>query len=130
MNFILRNGKIRSNAIEHIMGLELSTLHEVVVRPFKDNRSKAQNRLYWKWIPYLADFCGDTNNKMHRELKGKFLGFDVDVIAGEVTKELRSSKGLKVDEFTNYLREVESLALDYGVNLPHPDDYNLAMGNR
>ena len=130
MNFILRDGKIRNNAIENIMALDLSELYEVNVQPFKDNRSKAQNRLYWKWIPYMADFCGYTNNKMHRELKGKFLGFDESVVAGFKTREVRSSKKLKVNEFTNYLQEIEELAQDYGVNLPHPEDYGLAMGAR
>ena len=37
------------------------------------------------------------------------------VVDGVATKELRSSKGLKVGEFTNYLQELEELALEYGV---------------
>lgn len=127
MKFILKDGKIRSNAVSYIMGLNLSEMYEITVELFKDSRSKAQNRLYWKWVPYIADHCGYTNNRMHRELKGKFLGFDEDIVAGVRAREVRSSKGLKVKEFTDYLKEVEALALEYGVILPHPEDYNYAM---
>jgi len=127
MNFILKNGNIRSNAIQHIMGLDLSQMYEVIVQPFKDSRSKAQNRLYWKWIPYLSDSCGNTNNQMHRILKAKFIGVDREVVDGVNIIELRSSKKLKVKEFANYLREVEALALEYNVTLPHPEDYHYAM---
>ena len=129
MNFILIDGQRRSTAVQYIMGLDIkyNQLYEVIVQPFKDNRSKAQNRLYWKWIPYLADHCGYTNNQMHRTLKAQFLGFDEDVVAGVATKEIKSSKKLKVKPFTNYLREIESLAIEYGVSLPHPDDYKYAM---
>lgn len=127
MNFILIDGRRRSNAIQHIMDLDISKLYEVIVQPFKDSRSKAQNRLYWMFIPYLADFCGYTNNQMHRVLKVKFIGVDKETIDGVEIVEPKSSKKLKVKEFANYLREVEALALEYNVTLPHPDDYNFAM---
>jgi len=127
MNFILIDGQRRSSAVQHIMGLDLTQLYEVIVQPFKDNRSKAQNRLYWKWVPYIADYSGETNNRMHKILKAMFLGFDEDVVAGVKIKEVRSSKKLKVKEFTNYLREIEGLASEYGVSLPHPEDYKFAM---
>lgn len=127
MNFILIDGRRRSNAIQHIMGLDLSELHEVAVKPFKDSRSKSQNRLYWMWIPYLADYCGYTNNQMHRVLKVKFIGTNKEIIDGVEIVEPKSSRKLKVKEFTNYLREIEALAIDYGITLPHPDIYNYAM---
>ena len=128
MNFILRDNNIRNNAIKFLMDLDISELYEVSVRLFKDSRSKAQNRLYWKWIPYLADHCGYTHNRMHTELKIRFLGTISEEIAGVLITEPKSSKKLKVKEFTNYLREVEEFANDYEIRLPHPEDlYNIAM---
>jgi len=127
MNFILTDGQSRRSAVQRIMELDLTKMYEVSVQPFKDNRSKAQNRLYWKWIPYLADYCGYTNNQMHRELKARFLGFDEDDVAGVKVKEIKSSKKLKIKEFSDYLREIEELALGYSVALPHPEDYHFAM---
>jgi hypothetical protein len=64
---------------------------------------------------------------MHKELKGRFLGFDEGVCCGRRTREVKSSKKLKVKEFANYLKELEALALEYEITLPHPDDYNFAM---
>ena len=128
MNVILRNNSNRNNAIKFLMDLDISEPYEVSVRLFKDSRSKAQNRLYWKWIPDLADHCGYTHNRMHKELKIKFIGTTSEEIAGVLITEPKSSKKLKVKEFTNYLREVEEFADEYGVRLPHPEDlYNHAM---
>ena len=127
MNFILRDSLIKDRALKFIIDLDISELYEVSVRLFKDSRSKAQNRLYWKWIPYLADHCGYTHNRMHTELKIRFLGTISEEIAGVLITEPKSSKKLKVKEFTNYLREVEEFANDYEIRLPHPEDYNIAM---
>ena len=128
MNFILRDNSIRNNAIKFLMDLDISELYEVTVHLFKDSRSKAQNRLYWKWIPYLADYCGYTHNRMHKELKVKYIGVTSEEIAGVIITEPKSSKKLNVKEFANYLREVEEFANDYEVRLPHPEDlYNRAM---
>lgn len=127
MRYLLIDGRRRSNAIQYIMDLDLSQLYEVSVQLFKDSRSKAQNRLYWVFVPYLADHCGYTNNQMHRTLKVKFIGVDREVVDGIEIVEPKSSKKLKVKEFANYLREIEALALDYGITLPHPDDYKYCM---
>jgi len=46
MNFILIDSRRRDNAIQYIRDLDLSEKHEIVIKPFKDRRSKAQNA-YW-----------------------------------------------------------------------------------
>lgn len=128
MQYILIDNLRRNNAIEYIQLLDITKLYEIIVRPYKKNRSVAQNRLMWDWVEVMADYCGYTKEAMHKELKVKFLGVTEEMIAGELIREPKSTTELNTKEFTDYLREIEILAGEYGVVLPRPDDMAYAMG--
>lgn len=59
----------------------------------------------------------------------RFLGFKDIIFMGEnfQIKDTSTSK-LGVQEFTDYLTEIEATFTERGVRLTFPDDYNLAMG--
>lgn len=123
MRFILIDEQRRNNAIKYLRELDITKPIEVKFAVYKDKRSHEQNSLMWIYITHLASHCGYTPNQMHEELKVKFLGVDEKVVAGQLIREIRSTTRLNTKEFTDYLREIEALALDYGVILPSPDDY-------
>lgn len=110
-------------------------LWEVVLRPFKLKRSKAQNRLLWKWYREISkqkkSEFGDYRNEdyWHARLRLDFgmieetishKGFDVPL--------LTSTKSLKVDKFSEYLKNIEVWAMTRGLFLTFPDYYNIAIG--
>jgi len=118
-------------------GVDLDGSVEVVIRPYKKNRSFEQNRLYWKWIGIIADEIGDTKSAIHEIFKRKFL---VPILATEAPfynllmvvanggteddrKELSrliSTTKLSIREFSAYLDQIDKHAASLSIALPQP----------
>tara|TARA_R100000541_G_scaffold5611_1_gene13077 strand:- start:294 stop:671 length:378 start_codon:yes stop_codon:yes gene_type:complete len=79
----------------------------------KPKRSDAQSRLYFMWRDIFASEVGNSKVEMHKALKEKF---SVD-----------STKDLNVSEFVDFLCEIDMLAAEHGITLPHTDDYEVAV---
>ena len=80
----------------------------------KPKRSEAQSRLYFSWRDILANETGESKDKTHEDLKKKFI-------------HGRSTKELTIPEFVEFLRDVDRLAGDFDITLPHTNDYQEAM---
>jgi len=124
----------------------------VTLEKQKLTRSAAQNRLYWMWIGIIAQELGYSKDEMHEIYKERLLWpiliRDSDEFA-ELNSRIRAvfEAGMKleaaelrkhvigmltttkltVQQFTEYLREIEADALRMGIPLPHPDLYGLAV---
>ena len=79
----------------------------------KPKRSDAQSRLYFMWRDIFASEVGNSKVEMHKALKEKF---SVD-----------STKDLNVSEFVDFLCEIDMLAAEHGITLPHTKDYDVAV---
>jgi len=126
--FIIRNNEIKHNAMAAISALSSDTVHEVEIK--KPNRSRSQNNLYWSWLSILADWTGYTKDEMHTFLAVSFLGQETIQVNGHSITVARSTRNLKVNEFSDYLIEIEAWAHEHGIVLPHPADYQLAIGGK
>lgn len=124
----------------------------VEIRPEAKDRSKAQNRLYWKWLHEIHKKTGNDEDQLHFEFKKKFLiGIlkrDEDsyaamclaisalkqseseqyrAIADGVIRETSTTR-MNTAQFTNYLQLIEAFALKtFGMVLPVPDDLKYAL---
>jgi len=100
------------------------------IRPYKVTRSTAQNSLLHLWIGLIAQELGYTNDAMKTILVEKFLGYEqVKTKSDKVIKTLRSTSKLKVDEFAQFLTDIDMFMAEWQFTLPHPDDlYYTAMG--
>ena len=58
----------RGDAINLINIIPMGELHEVIIRPFKVNRSLLQNSLMWVWLGYIADDLGYSKDELHRQI--------------------------------------------------------------
>ncbi len=123
MQFILIDETRRQNAISHIKGLDLKTKWGVEVKPYKKNRSLAQNRTMWLWLGLIADFMGESPEDLHDLFKMQFLGYEEKLIAGETVRRLRSTASLSTLEFQGYMTKIEAVAKELFIVLPYPDDY-------
>lgn len=102
---------------------------QVVIKEYKINRSTAQNNLLHMWIGIVAQELGYTRDAMKTILVEKFLGYEeVTTKSNKVIKTLRSTSKLKVDEFTEFLAEIDMFMAEWSITLPHPEDYHIAMG--
>ena len=124
----------------------------VEIKPEAKDRSKAQNRLYWKWLHEIHRKTGNDEDQLHFEFKKKFLiGIlkrdDKDyadmclaisalkqseseqyrAIADGVIRETSTTR-MDTKQFTEYLNLIEAFALKtFGLVLPVPDNLKYVM---
>jgi hypothetical protein len=95
----------------------------------KPKRTELQNNLYWKWCTIIGGEIGYTKDEIHILLANKFLGrIEVHTKSGEIVSSVRSTKGLKVEEFTQYLNDIDMFSAEWSITLPRGEDYDNAMG--
>ena len=113
----------------------------------QEDRSTAQNRLYWRWITQWAKHQGNDKDSEHLYFKKHFLSriYDRDEVnqykktfaAVKVLKDqkhpmyqqvadglndLISTTDASVDQFTEYLNDIHAFCLKHGCYLNTPDD--------
>lgn len=124
----------------------------VEIKPETKDRSKAQNRLYWKWLHEMHKKTGNDEDQLHFEFKKKFLinilkrdddsyaemclaisqlkqseSEQYRAIADGVIRETSTTR-MNTSQFTNYLNLIEAFALkEFGMVLPVPDDLKYAL---
>ncbi|WP_151711240.1 recombination protein NinB [Acinetobacter junii] len=124
----------------------------VEIKPEAKDRSKAQNRLYWKWLHEIHRKTGNDEDQLHFEFKKKFLigilkrdddeyaamclaiktlkqseSEQYEAIANGVIRETSTTR-MDTKQFTEYLNLIEAFALKtFGLVLPVPDDLKYAL---
>ena len=95
----------------------------------KPKRSAAQNRLYWHWVgTYLAKEIGYSKDEMSLLLRSKFLKKqELLTQEGETISQGPSTTELNVEEFVDFLWEINMFAAEFGITLPHSGDFDRAM---
>lgn len=119
----------------------------VVIDQKQDDRSTAQNRLYWMWLGQIERKNGTDKDQLHYEFKKKFLIYiyrrddqqfaemchaiakvkqsepdEYETIGKQVIR-LCSTTKLSVKQMTEYLNYVHDFAVvKLGVHLTVPDD--------
>ncbi len=113
----------------------------------QEDRSKAQNRLYWLWMSQWAKHQGTDKDTEHLFFKKQFLAriyhrddvgqYRKTFAAVKVLKdqkhpqyqavadglnELISTTDATVDQFTEYLNDIHAFCLKHGKHLSTPDD--------
>jgi len=85
----------------------------------REQRSPAQNRVYWLWIACICEETGNSKAKVHSELGSYFL----PQIEGKIGFEPVSTTILDTAQFKKYLDEVNLWANEFlGIILPNPED--------
>ena len=123
----------------------------VVIDQKQDDRSSAQNRLYWMWLGQIERKTGQHKDSLHFEFKKKYLIFiykrddqefaemcdsisrvkqsepDEYKLIGEHVIKLTSTTKATVKQMTEYLNYVHDFAVTkLGIHLTVPDDLKWA----
>lgn len=141
---VVRNESDRIRVIRLIEARQVSEDKpvEIVVGPYKRNRSAEQNALYRVWLSEIAEATGHTTEELHEDFKRRYVAFilqrDDPKFAQivEDVKDLRragrndeadkwrghllgllSTTSLNVGQFTELLENVERFAADMGIIL-------------
>ena len=93
------------------------------LKPYKTSRSLAQNRRYWAMIKDIAEqgepLMGHayTSDIWHMHFRKTFLGMETVMTPGGELDRIKSTTGLKTQEFNDYMTQVEVFAVEMGVML-------------
>ncbi|WP_404798933.1 hypothetical protein [Acinetobacter thermotolerans] len=118
----------------------------------QEDRSKAQNRLYWLWVSQWAKHQGTDKDSEHLFFKKQFLAriYDRDEVGqykqtfaavrvlrdqkhpmyqqvADGLNELISTTDATVDQFTEYLNDIHAFCNKHGCYLHTPDDLMFAL---
>jgi|TARA_R110002110_G_scaffold12337_2_gene58692 hypothetical protein len=106
--------------------LENPSTKEATISIGKTKRTDAQNRLYWCWVDIMSKEIGYAKQEMHLILADMFLTkISFTTKKGKTIEQIPSTTELKVDEFIDYICEIDMLAGEQGIKLPHNDDYRV-----
>lgn len=144
-HFILRTEQIKRRLCEvlNLIPIDEENIQEVVIRPYKRNRSKLQNHFYWVILGLIAREIGTTKDELHETYKERFLVPIYERDDPEYAKMMETvrdvwRKGMKTEARTlrkqvigltsttnatvaqmqEYLNEIESHANSLGIFLP------------
>ena len=108
----------KQKVIEYIQKLP-DKKYLVNVELKREQRSPAQNRVYWLYIACICDETGNSKNKVHLDIATMFLPLK----SGKMGTEPISTTELNTAQFKKYLDEVNLWANEFlGIILPNPED--------
>ena len=125
MQYLLIDNNRRNNAISYINSLDLQRNYEVIIRPYKKNRTRTQNNTMWMWYDPIAEYTGYTPEELHELFKGEFIGYEFYKYNGFSYLKPKTSTTLTVKGMAIFLEKVMAVANFLELRLPMPDDYNL-----
>lgn len=99
--------------IDKLKTLDLTKNWRVNISEQKHLRSLSQNDRYWLMLKELGSYLGYTDIELHDLLKYKFLAEQKE-IAGQPVVVIKSTSSLNTEEFSEYNRNVERFAREYG----------------
>ena len=95
---------------------------EVEIRQHKDSRTLQQNKLHWllmtalsQQMPAQMDEVWHSPESWHELMKRMFLGVEAFEIAGKVYKAPKSSRKLKVAEFSDFFAQCDAFAAEHSI---------------
>jgi hypothetical protein len=154
MKINIINQQTKDRACELVQALDEGKRMIVEIRPYKEIRSTAQNSLYWVFVTQLAGEHGLTKEEVHEDLKKRLLSpiyqrdlpwfseliSSVRAVWSSGDKDLAqqmfdrimklvSTTMASVEQFSEYLEDIERDSLGRGIYLMRPEDlYRDAMG--
>ena len=120
--WILRNNNIRNLCVSWLSAIELSDYNnviEVVVKPYKKNRSLEQNDMFHAWCGSIAEKTGHTKMEIKDIILEQVYGTeDYLNFKGEVRSRLRQTSGMTVQEMSELIERATQLGIELGADVP------------
>ena len=120
--WILRTPTIRHLCVDWIKSIELrpdAQILEVVVKPYKKNRSLEQNDMFHSWCGSIAEKTGHTKMEIKDIILEQVFGSeDYLNLQGEVRSRLRQTSGMTVQEMSELIERATQLGIELGADVP------------
>tara|TARA_R110002020_G_scaffold212966_2_gene419660 strand:+ start:940 stop:1326 length:387 start_codon:yes stop_codon:yes gene_type:complete len=119
--WILRNDTIKNLCVSWLSAIELSDDHllEVVVKPYKKNRSLEQNDMFHAWCGSIAEKTGHTKTEIKDIIVEQTFGTrEYMNLSGELRSQLRQTSSLNVGEMSELIERATQLGIELGADVP------------
>ena len=121
--WVIRSQLILDRCLEEIYGIDWKVedkyLVEVIVRPYKKNRSLEQNDMFHAWCGTIADKTGHSKGEVKDILLESVFGSEEYLnLQGEKRSRLRSSSDLSRSEMSELIERTTQLGIELGAEVP------------
>jgi hypothetical protein len=95
---------------------------EVTIKPYKKNKTRAQERYFHKLVDIICAFNGDNKKDMKRRIAWNcHLREEFVTDEGEVMEVPMHTTGLKVKQYSDIIEAAQMLCMLLGLKYPAPD---------
>ena len=123
--WILRSDDIRDICVSWLQAIEIdedglaSNKLEVVVKPFKKNRSLEQNDMFHAWCGTIADKTGHSKQEIKQIMVETTFGSEEFLnLKGLVRARLKETSGMNVGEMSELLERTIQIGIELGAEVP------------
>lgn len=127
MNFILRTPEIKQRCLNEVKSLNLNTLWQVEICPYKKNKTRQQEKYWHKLLQLLADNNGTT--KQYEKMLCKYAILPLDEIMIKGVRHLYpvSSSGITTKQYNELIDKTLIDCAGLGIVTPTPDYYGMEV---
>jgi hypothetical protein len=123
--WILRSDDIRDICVSWLQAIEInvdglaSNKLEVLVRPYKKNRSLEQNDMFHAWCGTIADKTGHSKQEIKQIMVETTFGSEEFLnLKGLVRARLKETSGMNVGEMSELLERTIQIGIELGAEVP------------
>ena len=123
--WILRNARVRDLACSILGELKLQDepndepILELILRPYKENRSLEQNDMFHAWCGSIAEKTGHSKAEIKDILLETAFGTEEYLnLKGEKRVRLRQTSGLTKNEMSELIERSVQIGIELGADIP------------
>ena len=123
--WILRNARVRDLACSILGELKLQDepndepILELILRPYKENRSLEQNDMFHAWCGSIAEKTGHSKAEIKDILLETTFGSEEYLnLQGEKRVRLRQTSGLTKNEMSELIERSVQIGIELGADIP------------
>ena len=119
--WILRDDGIRDLCLSWVSAIELDKDNplEVLVKPYKKNRSLEQNDMFHAWCGTIADKTGHSKQEIKQIMVESTFGTEEFLnLQGRTRTRLKETSGKTVGEMSELLERTIQIGIELGAEVP------------
>jgi hypothetical protein len=119
--WILRSDNIRNLCVGWLQAIVLQdeNLIEVIVRPYKKNRSLEQNDMFHAWCGSIADKTGHSKEEIKNILIETVFGTEEYInLQGNQRTRIRQTSSMTIVEMSELIERSTQIGIELGADVP------------
>ena len=119
LRFVLTHPKITERVQDWLKKYDHEVPMEVVIKPYKKNRSLEQNDMFHAWCGSIADHTGHTKAEIKDMMVESVFGsMDYINLQGKVRTRLMGTSEMNVNEMSQLLERTVQVGVEFGASPP------------